>query len=146
MTVIEKSALLPYSAREMFSLVNDIESYPHFMDGCQGAEIISQHDNKVTARLDLGKGGISYSFSTCNYLDPPHSIEMELLEGPFRKFDARWDFKELDERSCKVSLYMEFEFSRGLIDMALKKVFEASSKNLVAAVCKRAEELYGGDR
>ena len=143
MTVIEQSALLPYSAEEMFNLVNDIESYPHFMEGCQGAEIISQHDNIVTARLDLGKAGIGYSFSTRNYLDPPNSMEMELIEGPFRRFEARWDFKALGERACKVSLNMRFEFSTGLIDRAMKKVFDSSSKRLVNSVTKRAEELYG---
>ena len=143
MTVIEQSALLPYSAQEMFDLVNDIESYPHFMEGCQGAEVISQHDNIVTARLDLGKAGISYSFSTRNHLDPPHSMEMELLNGPFKRFEAYWTFKELRKDACKVSLYMEFEFSTGLIDRAMKKLFESSSKKLVGSVIQRAEELYG---
>ncbi|MEX2365136.1 MAG: type II toxin-antitoxin system RatA family toxin [Pseudohongiellaceae bacterium] len=143
MTIIERSALLPYSDQAMFDLVNDIESYPHFMEGCQGAEVISHHGNKMTGRLDLGKAGITYSFSTCNFLDPPRSIEMELVEGPFRTFEARWDFEALRENACKVTLHMEFEFNRSIIDVVLKKIFEASSRNLVNSVCKRADEIYG---
>lgn len=143
MTVIEQSALLPYSAQQMFDLVNDIESYPHFMDGCQDAQIISQHDNIVTARLELGKGGITYGFSTRNILDPPDCIDMELVEGPFRYFDAHWEFKALSEEACKVSLFMEFEFTSGLIDIALKRVFDASSRHLVDSVTRRAKEIYG---
>jgi len=38
---------------------------------------------------------------------------------------------------------MEFEFSSGLVDAALKHLFESTSRNLVNAVCKRAEQLYG---
>ncbi|MDT8398475.1 MAG: type II toxin-antitoxin system RatA family toxin [Pseudomonadales bacterium] len=142
-TVIEQSALLPYSDQAMFDLVNDIESYPLFMDGCLGAEIISRSADKVTARLDLGKAGVTHSFSTCNYLHPPHAMEMELVNGPFQKFQARWTFKALGPAACKASLYMEFEFSMGFIDAALKKIFTASGRNLVNAVCKRAELIYG---
>lgn len=143
MTIIEQSALLPYSAQQMFNLVNDIESYPKFMDGCIGAEIINQTESSVAARLELGKAGLKYSFSTRNELQSPHSMEMTLLEGPFKRFKAKWAFTALKEDACKVSLLMEFEFSTGLIDIALKTLFNASSKNLVNAVCQRAGLLYG---
>jgi ribosome-associated toxin RatA of RatAB toxin-antitoxin module len=142
-TIIEQSAILPYSCQEIFDLVNDIESYPHFMEGCRGAEVISHTGDKVTARLDLGKAGITHSFATCNYLDPPSGMEMELVSGPFRTFRANWRFEPLGANGCKVSLYMEFEFSMGIIDAALRKLFDASSRSLVQAVCKRAELLYG---
>ena len=45
MTTISQSAILPYSAEIMFNLVNDIEAYPLFMQGCQGAQIISANAN-----------------------------------------------------------------------------------------------------
>ncbi len=142
-TVIEQSAILPYTCQEMFDLVNDIEAYPHFMEGCRGAEVISRTGDKVTARLELGKAGITHSFATQNYLDPPHGMEMELVSGPFRTFQASWSFDPLGDKGCKVGLYMEFEFSMGIIDAALRKLFDASSRSLVRAVCKRAELLYG---
>ena len=126
----------------MFDLVNDIESYPHFMDGCIDAEIISKTDEVVAGRLVLGKAGLKYSFSTRNQLDPPCSMEMELLEGPFKQFKACWTFTKLRDDACKVNLLMEFEFSSGLIDVALKTLFDASCKNLVNAVCERANLLY----
>ena len=39
MTVIERSALLPYAAEQVFDLVADIERYPEFLEGGVGAEI-----------------------------------------------------------------------------------------------------------
>ena len=143
MTIIKQSALLPYSDQNMFDLVNDIEAYPEFMDGCVGAEVISRTDNLVSGKLDVGKAGLKYSFSTRNHLRPPHSMEMELIEGPFKNFKACWTFTALREDACKANLTMEFEFSSGLLDMALKALFDASCKNLVNAVCKRAELIYG---
>ncbi|MES2625823.1 MAG: type II toxin-antitoxin system RatA family toxin [Pseudomonadota bacterium] len=143
MTTISQSAILPYSAEIMFNLVNDIESYPLFMHGCQGAQIISANANEVVARLELGKAGFKYAFSTRNQLRPPESIEMQLVEGPFKKFSAKWHFLPLTEAASKTSLEMQFEFRAGIIDMALRNLFEATSKDLVNAISKRAAHLYG---
>jgi ribosome-associated toxin RatA of RatAB toxin-antitoxin module len=143
MTTISQSAILPYPAEVMFNLVNDIESYPLFMHGCLGAEIISAHANELVARLELGKAGFRYAFTTRNLLRPADSIEMTLVEGPFKKFSAQWTFVPLTDAACKTCLDMQFEFRAGIIDMALRKLFEATSKDLVNAISKRAEYLYG---
>lgn len=113
------------------------------MDGCLGAQLLESSEEEVTARLELGKVGLRYSFTTCNALVPGESMTMSLVEGPFKHFSAEWRFKALNDSACKVSLEMEFEFSSGVIDAALKHLFEATSRNLVNAVCKRAEMLYG---
>lgn len=143
MTTIEQSALLPYSAGQLFNLVNDIEAYPKFMDGCIGASVLERNEDEVTARLVLGKAGLRCAFTTRNTLVVPEKMTMALVEGPFRHFDATWSFNTLKDDACKVSLHMEFEFSAGLVDAALKKLFDNTSRNLVNAVCRRAEELYG---
>ncbi|MGA1740548.1 MAG: type II toxin-antitoxin system RatA family toxin [Pseudohongiellaceae bacterium] len=143
MTHIQQNALLPYSAQAMFDLINDIASYPQFMDGCLAAEVLHRSETEVLARLDLGKAGLKYSFTTRNTLDAPESMTMKLVDGPFKQFDARWKFTALTEDACKASLDMQFEFSSGLLDLALKNLFDSSCKNLVNAVCKRADKLYG---
>lgn len=143
MTHIQQNALLPYSAQAMFDLINDIASYPQFMNGCLAAEVLHRSETEVLARLDLGKAGLKYSFTTRNTLDAPESMTMELVDGPFKQFDARWTFTALTEDACKASLDMQFEFSSGLLDLALKNLFDSSCKNLVNAVCKRADKLYG---
>jgi len=143
MSTIDQSALLPYSAGQMFALVNDIEAYPEYMDGCIGAAILEKTGNQVTARLDLGKVGLRYSFTTRNTLVEPESMTMALVEGPFRHFEATWTFSALNENACKVSLKMEFEFATGLVDAVMKRLFDTTSRNLVNAVCQRAQQRYG---
>jgi len=143
LTTINQSALLPYAASQLFDLVNDIESYPDFMDGCLEAEILSKNEAQVTARLVLGKVGLRYGFTTCNTLVRDKSMQMKLKEGPFKHFDATWSFDALSDDACKISLKMEFEFSSGLVNVALRQLFDSTSKNLVNAICQRAEVLYG---
>lgn len=143
MAAISQSALLPYSAEQMFALVNDIAAYPQFMNGCLGAEVLSAEPNRVTARLDLGKAGLRYSLTTCNELSAPQKMTMTLVDGPFSVFSAEWRFVPLKADACKTCLDMQFEFRAGLVDAALKALFEATSRDLVNAICKRAEKLYG---
>lgn len=143
MPVIEKSALMPYSCEQMFALVNDVESYPEFMEGCQAVNLLERHDDFLIAELVLGKAGLRYSFTTRNILLPASQMDMQLIDGPFKVFEARWTFDSLAEHACKMALYMNFEFSSGLMDLALRRLFETMGNNLVASVCRRAEQCYG---
>jgi len=36
---VRKSVLLPYSARQMFELVDRVEDYPRFLPWCGGTEV-----------------------------------------------------------------------------------------------------------
>src|SRR5690606_32920832 len=117
---IERSALVTYSAQQMFDLVNDIESYPQFMHGCQAAHVIERSGQEVTAELTLGKAGLKQSFTTRNTLNRPTDIDMHLVEGPFRHFSAAWHFKPLTDSACKVSLQMEFEYAGRIVGMVLE--------------------------
>lgn len=146
MATISQSALLPYSAAQVFALVNDIAAYPQFMAGCLGAEVLSVEPGAVTARLDLGKAGLRYSLTTRNELAAPEKMTMTLVDGPFSTFSAEWRFIPLKADACKTCLDMRFEFRAGLVDAALKALFEATSRDLVNAICTRAERLYGGER
>ncbi len=143
MSSIHRSALVPYSAQAMYDLVNDIGSYPQFMQGCIGADVLSRSQHEVLARLHLGNAGFKTAFTTRNRLDPPVSVIMTLEEGPFTHFEASWEITPLAENACKVGLNMDFEFSGGLVDLVLEKLFNASANSLVDALCQRADKLYG---
>lgn len=143
MVTIERSALVNYSATQMYALVDDIERYPAFMHGCQSAEVLSRTENEVVGKLTLGKAGFRYTFTTRNELVPGQSMDMSLLEGPFKKFSATWRFDALTEDACKVSLQMEFEWAGGLLGVAMEKLFQHSANTLVDELVNRAHELYG---
>lgn len=142
MTKINRSALVEYSAEQMFDLVNDIEHYPKFMQGCSSARVLSQSDDELVGELCLGKAGISQKFTTRNQLQRPGLITMNLVEGNFSNFQAQWKFDALSDAACKISFSMEFEFSSGLVDFAAGKLFSSSANNLVDAIVERAKQVY----
>ena len=121
MTVINRSALLPYQASQLFDLVNDVEAYPQYMDGCVGARVLNRELTQLEAQLNLAKGGIEQSFITRNTLVPSESITLELVNGPFDKLAGIWTFIELGDAACKISLHLEFSMSNGLLGAAAGK-------------------------
>jgi ribosome-associated toxin RatA of RatAB toxin-antitoxin module len=139
---IERSALVNYSAQQMFDLVNDIEAYPQYMDGCVGAQVLARGEGWLEARLDLSKAGVSQSFVTRNQLCAPHSMSLALVDGPFRALAGEWCFKALNDSACKVSFSLEFELQSRLLGMAVGKLFETVTAKQVDALCARAQQIY----
>jgi len=140
---VSRNALLPYSAAEVFALVDDIESYPQFLPWCKSATVLSRSEDEVRAALELSKGGINKSFTTCNRMKQGKIIEMRLVEGPFHHLEGFWRFDPLGGQASKVSLDMEFEFSSRLLSMTVGPVFNQIAGTLVDSFCKRAVEVYG---
>ena len=142
MATVNRSALLPYSAHDMYCLVNDVASYPQFMDGCSSVEIIEHTDQLMRATLYLKKAGMEVSFTTCNQLVADTSIEMCLQDGPFKTFNGLWQFKALSDSACKLTLDLEFEFKSRTLAKLATGMFSGVSSNLVDSLCKRADDIY----
>ena len=131
MPKIQRSALVEHSAARMFALVNDIEAYPRRFDWCEAAQVLEADDAHVVARLDLGLGALRTWFTTENTLSPPHHIDMQLRDGPFRKLSGHWQFHALDESACKVTLTLEFEPLSRLLAPALTLGFQGLADRMV---------------
>lgn len=143
MSTVSRTALLPYSAAEIYSLVNDIESYPRFLPWCKSATVLSRGEDEIRAAIELSRSGIHKSFTTSNRLQPNKAIEMRLVEGPFHHLDGFWRFDSLGERASKVSLDLDFEFSNRLLGLTVGPVFHQITSTLVDSFCRRAVDVYG---
>ena len=143
MTDISRSALVPYSPAQMFDVVNDVRAYPSFLPWCASAQLISETDQEMVARLEIAKGGISQGMTTRNRIDRPSSMTIELIDGPFKRLSGKWTFEALGTEGCKVSLRMSFDVDGRLMGAALGKVFSIAADKMVEAFCDRADKLYG---
>lgn len=142
-TVVQKSALVKFSAQQMYALVEDIESYPQFLPWCSGSKILHKENNIVDGRLDIAKAGFHKSFATRNRLDPSGKIYLSLLEGPFSSLEGVWSFLPLREDASKISLDLEFEISSKLTSLAFGPVFNQICNTMVTAFTQRAKVIYG---
>lgn len=140
---LQRTALVPYSVRQMFELVNNIEDYPRFLPWCQASHIISATEEEVVAGLEVIWKGIHKSFTTRNRLHPFEHVEISLVNGPLKHLEGKWSFIPLKEQACKVLLDLEFEFAGHFIDRMFEPIFQHIANVLVDAFCKRAGEIYG---
>jgi ribosome-associated toxin RatA of RatAB toxin-antitoxin module len=143
MGMIHRKLCVPYSAADMFCLVDDVEQYQSFLPWCKQSIVLSRTEDEVRAMLTLSAGGLQKSFTTCNRLKKNKIIEISLVNGPFRHLEGFWLFHEEGEKSSTVQLDLEFEFSSKIISMAFSPVFHQVANTLVDAFAKRAEQKYG---
>jgi len=137
-----RSALVPYSAKQMYQLVDDIDNYNHFVPYCQSSCVISRSQQQVTAKLKVAKSGLAKSFTTVNTLTPYEFISMELVDGPFTHLSGGWRFTALSDSACKIELDLDFEFSNKLTSLAFSKVFNKLVQSMVSAFTSQAEKIY----
>ncbi|MEE9346271.1 MAG: type II toxin-antitoxin system RatA family toxin [Methylococcales bacterium] len=142
MTKIERSALVRFSANEMFLLVADIESYPCFLPWCQSSRVLSSVDAVVEAELEIARGGFHKKFSTQNVNLKPNEIKMTLLNGPFNSLNGAWHFIPLSDHASKISLKLEFELPGGIAAIAFGRIFHQICETMVDAFHQRAKDLY----
>lgn len=142
MPQIQRSALVAFSAQQMFQLVNDVHAYPEFIPGCVNSEVLSANEHSMMASVSVAKGGISNRFTTSNRLTPGQTIEMSLVDGPFKDLRGIWRFEPLDDSACKVTLDLQFEFASQMVSAAFGKIFNDIVGSMVQAFSDRAKRVY----
>jgi ribosome-associated toxin RatA of RatAB toxin-antitoxin module len=143
MRTVRRSAQVPFSAEQMFDLVDDISSYPEFLPWCQSATVQRRTENLAEATLEVGVAGVQKQFSTRNRLDRPHRIEIQLLKGPFKSLEGAWTFDDHDESGSKVGLALNFEVAASPLQMVFGVLFEEIVRSQVTAFIDRAKAKYG---
>lgn len=140
---VNRSALLGYSARQMYDIVVDIERYPEFLNWCSATRILERSDGQVVASIEIRFKGLHRSFTTRNTMDPGRSVRIELVDGPFRTLNGIWKFIELDSQSSKIELDLEFDFSSMFVSRLVGPVFSQIANHQLEAFQRRARQLHG---
>ncbi|MCG6939505.1 MAG: type II toxin-antitoxin system RatA family toxin [Gammaproteobacteria bacterium] len=144
MSHIHRSALVHYSPAEMYQLVNNVADYASFLPWCRTAVVKKESETEMTASIEIAKGVLNKTFTTHNQLNKNRRIDLQLIDGPFKKLSGYWQFDKLKtENACKVSLDLDFEFDSALMSIAAKPVFTQIANSLVDSFCKQAVEVYG---
>ncbi|HEY7986072.1 MAG TPA: type II toxin-antitoxin system RatA family toxin, partial [Methylophilaceae bacterium] len=128
MAQVEKTVLVPYSAAQMFALVDDVESYPQFLPWCGGVDLIERTEVATEATLHINYHGVKQNFTTRNAKQFPTRMDITLVNGPFSQMEGNWQFIPLTETACKVEFRLQYTFANGVLEMLISPVF-----NLIAA-------------
>jgi len=144
MPEIRRSALMPYPARVMYDIVNDVARYPEFLPWCGGAEVHQADEHSMEAAILMRAAGLNHWFRTRNRMVPGESIEIALVDGPFSRLEGYWRFTPLDSEGCKIDLMLEFEIKHGLAAALIAPAFARIANTMVESFCNRARDLHAG--
>jgi ribosome-associated toxin RatA of RatAB toxin-antitoxin module len=149
---VKRSVLLWYSPREMYDLVIDIERYPSFLPWCAKADVVERHDDGMTARLTLVKGGLRHAFTTRNRHRTGEQVSVALVDGPFSELEGTWQFvpvsragapKRGDAAACRIEFDLRYAFANAALEALVSPVFDRIANTLVDSFVQRAEQVHG---
>lgn len=142
MSSIRRALTVPYSASQMYSLVNDVTKYPEFLPWCDACEVIESDETRRVARVTVSKAGFNRTFNTQNTFTPDQSVTVRVKDSLFSRLEGVWLFTPRDEGS-EISFNLDFQFKNSLIKMTFGRLVEQLASTVVSAFVKRAQALYG---
>ncbi len=132
---------LPYSAKELFLVVLDIEAYPQFLPWCRQVNILFKDDRQMVAELIIGFSGFLERYksritfaSSYNY----YSIKVEAVSGPFAFLKNNWQFWQ-EENNSKVEFDINFKFRSWIFDKMIGLFFARAANKMIEAFEHRAK-------
>lgn len=141
MAQVEKTVLVPYSAAQMFDLVDTVERYPEFLPWCGGVDLKHRTESSTSATLHINYHGIKQHFTTGNAKHFPRRMDIALVDGPFRSLHGHWQFTPLSEAACKIEFRLNYEFASPLLEKIIAPVFSHIADTFVDAFVSRAEKI-----
>ena len=138
--------IMPYTAKQMYDLVADVETYPDFLPWCAATRIrkVTKDSHKTIIEADLI---IAFKVfrerfgSRVTLKAEKFSIDVEYLDGPFKYLNNHWIFRDVDG-GCEADFFVDFEFKSRVMQALIGVVFNEAMQRIVKAFEMRADDLY----
>ena len=143
---------VPFTPRQMFDLVADVERYPEFLPLCEGLTVKKRgregDKDMLLAEMTVGYRAVRETFVSRVLLDvarlqvdagsPPGTT----VTGPFRQLQNRWNFAHAPE-GCDVHFFISYEFRSLMLQMLVGSLFDRVFRHYTLAFEDRARAVYG---
>lgn len=128
MPSIEISQTVRGSADEVYSLLQDMESYPLFMENLNEVRVLQRGDHWTITAWDTTLNGMRFCWQERDEFDPHHHrITYRQVAGDLKRFEGSWQVEQLGEHT-KVTLVVSFEFGLPMLSSLLNPVAKVKLK------------------
>jgi len=139
--------LVPYTARQMYDLVADVEKYPQFLPLTEALRVTSRKiiDGRevFTADMTVGYKAIRETFGTRVTLFPEvPEVLVRYIDGPFSHLENRWRFHPAPTGS-EIEFFIDYAFKSRLLGLLVGAVFDQAFRRFADAFEARARTVYG---
>jgi coenzyme Q-binding protein COQ10 len=138
---------VPYTPRQMYDLVADVEKYPLFLPLTEALRIRTRDKRDgldvFTADMTVGYKAIRETFVTRVTLHPDvPKVEARYIDGPFRHLENRWQFQAAPG-GCEIDFFIDYEFKSRMLGLLVGAVFDQAFRKFSDAFEARARAVYG---
>jgi coenzyme Q-binding protein COQ10 len=141
---------VPFTPRQMFDLVADVERYPEFLPLCEALSVRSRAldgDIEVlTADMTAGYKAIHETFRSRVRLDRARcevaTAGVGGAMGPFSRLENRWQFR-VAPGGCEVDFCIAYELCSAMLQMLVGALFDRAFRRYTEAFEQRARQVYG---
>jgi ribosome-associated toxin RatA of RatAB toxin-antitoxin module len=103
MAQLDLQAHIPAAVDLVYQVVADVERYPTFL-----SDVASVDKQGDMVAMTLRMGLVPVRLVTRAEFTPSRSIDLTQVEGPFRRFNARWTFTPRDD-GTDVGYHADYE-------------------------------------
>ena len=142
---------VPFTPRQMFDLVADVDKYPQFLPLCEALTVQSRQGDgdreTVVAQMTVGYMAIRESFTSRVVLEPEKLLVLAAAipgaaSGPFSRLENRWAFTEAPG-GCSVDFNIHYELKSLTLQMLVGGLFDRAFRKYAEAFEARAHAIYG---
>jgi coenzyme Q-binding protein COQ10 len=140
---------VPFTPRQMFDLVADLDSYPAFLPLCEALIVrrreIREHGSLLVADMTVGYAAIHETFTSLVELNPASLTVVATgapqSRGPFRRLENRWSFRAAPG-GCDVDFFISYTFKSLMLQALVGSLFERVFRRYTRAFEERAQRVY----
>ena len=138
-----KKIVINNKAKDLYSIVLDIEKYPDYIPWCTQIEIVKKNKNEILANMI-----VNYKFfpkqkftSKVTFDLKKLFIKTKYVEGPLKNLCTSWSFINIKNDSCQVIFDIEFEFENFLHQQIAEIFFPLIENKMMSSFIKRADSI-----
>jgi coenzyme Q-binding protein COQ10 len=141
---------VPFTPRQMFDLVADVERYPAFLPLCEALTVLSRSRegdvDVLVADMSAGYKAIRETFRSRVRLDAGRlevaAAGVPGAMGPFSRLENRWQLRAVPG-GCEVDFLIAYELRSAMLQMLVGALFDRAFRRYTEAFEARARAVYG---
>lgn len=139
MIVIEKK--IKCNNGKLFNILNDINKYPYFFEGCSFGKKTNISKSTYDGILNINFMDKIIELKTKNKVLDNKLIYFNLVDGPFKRLNGFWSLTNINEKYTLVSFNIDYELKNFFIDKASKLISKKIIDSLVNDFKIKVEKL-----
>ena len=141
--LVEVIEITPLPVERVWTVVNDVESFPRLMDHVRSLEVLERGPNYRVTAWEVDLKGCTMRWVEREDIDPErYRIEYRQIKGDLAVFEGYWQLERLTDQTSRTILSVRFDIGIPMLSEMLNPVAERTirdnSQKMLASLAAHA--------